>query len=157
MSNPRTKILSTEKKPIAIMESAKRFKRIFCFSVILLCLIKLSTYFLYNFVPLNQTSNRLEPFTKQNDAKSKNGVVGRIGRTIPMTPSPRKINPAKINKGLINAFIIPPAFQDENHVYDKKMTSSQKIIFNHFHHIEKQFFLSKGTPSFLVPLAIGPF
>ena len=72
----------------------------FCFSVIDLSFTKSSKYFLYSFVPLNQTSNFSEPFTKQNAANRNNGVVGNTGKTIPIIPNPRDKNPHNIKSHL---------------------------------------------------------
>lgn len=81
----------------AIILSAKTLRKIFCFSVMLRCLTKLSTCFLYNFVPLNHTSNFREPLAKQYAANNKNGVVGKTGRAIPKIPRNKQIKPAMTN------------------------------------------------------------
>jgi hypothetical protein len=50
----------------------------------------------------------LEPLAKQKEVRSKKGVVGRIGKAIPTTPSPRDIKPTSRYK-LFDIFIRPSA------------------------------------------------
>jgi hypothetical protein len=54
---------------------------------------------------------REEPFKKQKDAASKKGVVGSIGRTIPIIPRTRSINPAATNS-TFETVILPPYLAD---------------------------------------------
>ena len=68
----------------------------FCFNGIALSLTKSSKYFLYSFVPLNQRSNLSDPFTKKKAANRNNGVVGNIGKIIPIIPNPRNKKPSNI-------------------------------------------------------------
>ena len=63
------------------------------FKVIALFFSKLSKWFLYIFVPLNHLSNLSDPLTKQNAVNNKNGVVGNIGKIIPINPNPKEIKP----------------------------------------------------------------
>ncbi len=70
-------------------------------NVILLFLLKDSKLFLYNFVDLNQLFNLSDPFIKQKDAISKNGVVGNMGNIIPITPIIVNKNPKIINIAFI--------------------------------------------------------
>lgn len=86
-------MLSRIKKGIAIIASANNKIVVFCLNVIDLFITNSSKCFLYTFVPLNQTSNLLDPLTKQKDAKSKNGVVGNKGKIIPIIPINMKTNP----------------------------------------------------------------
>ena len=60
---------------------------------------------------MNQHSNRSEPLTKQNDAKSNSGVVGNKGKIIPKMPSPRAKNPIKIKINLTKLFMLAAPFQ----------------------------------------------
>lgn len=104
-----THSLSTDKNAIKIIISANKFNVIFCFLVILLFLTKSSKYFLYILVPLNHISNFREPFIKQKEANSNNGVVGTTGKTIPKSPKPRLTKPAMINNTFTNLLILPPS------------------------------------------------
>ena len=81
----------------AIIISAKVDIYIFCFKVIDLLSIKLSKYFLYILLDLNQASNLFAPLAKQYDVKSKNGTVGNIGSTVPIIPNKRDITPTITN------------------------------------------------------------
>ena len=58
-----------------------------------LILTKLSRCLLYNFVPVNHLWKRSEPFARQNDASSKNGVAGSTGSTTPTAPIPIERKP----------------------------------------------------------------
>jgi hypothetical protein len=58
------------------------------------------------FVPLNQISNRSEPFTKQKEANSNNGVVGNTGRMTPNSPKPKEIKPIMIYRNLITFLMV---------------------------------------------------
>lgn len=89
-------MLSIRKNGNAIMASAVRRIVHFCFNGIALSLTKSSKYFLYSFVPLNQRSNLSDPFTKKKAANRNNGVVGNIGKIIPMIPNPTNKNPRSI-------------------------------------------------------------
>ena len=79
---------------------------IFALSGIAFSLTKSSKYFLYSFVPLNQRSNFGDPFTKQNAARRKNGVVGKIGNTIPTIPKPTHKSPTNIKIQLRTVLLI---------------------------------------------------
>ena len=57
---------------------------------------KLSKCFLYIFVFINHVLNLSEPLAKQKDARSKNGVVCKTGRTTPIAPNANYINPTDI-------------------------------------------------------------
>ena len=105
-----TGMLSKIIKGIAIIASANNKMESLCFRVMALSLTKSSKYFLYSFVPLNQTSNFLDPFTKQKAANRNNGVVGKTGKTIPIIPNPRDKNPHNIKTALTIVFIIIISF-----------------------------------------------
>lgn len=45
---------------------------------------------------------RCEPRIKHAIANSKNGVVGKTGKNIPITPNTTAVIPTKLNKNLIN-------------------------------------------------------
>ncbi len=47
---------------------------------------------------MSQVFNRFDPRVKQKAANSRNGVVGRIGRGMPIIPSTKEMNPATIHK-----------------------------------------------------------
>jgi hypothetical protein len=55
--------------------------------------MKDSRCFLYRPVDKNQRLNRSDPLAKKNAAKSKKGVVGSTGKTVPIAPSPKKKKP----------------------------------------------------------------
>jgi hypothetical protein len=57
-------------------------------------------------VPLNQISNRSDPFTKQKDANSNSGVVGNTGRMTPNSPKPKEIKPIMIYIILITFLMV---------------------------------------------------
>ena len=71
--------------------------------------IKLSRWFLYSFVDKNQSLNFLDPFAKKKEARSKNGVVGKIGSTTPTAPMPKNKNPSDIYNAFISLFSIRPS------------------------------------------------
>lgn len=105
----RTNHLSTVKKAIAIILSANTFNTIFCLSVIVLLVTNPSKCFLYISVPLNQTANFSEPFTKQYDANKSNGVVGITGKMIPSIPTPKLKKPAQMNNNFVSFLIRSPS------------------------------------------------
>lgn len=74
-------------------------------------LINSSRCCLYIVVPLNHTSNLLDPFTKKYDARSRNGVVGINGNTIPTIPKLRKKNPNITNIIFFTFIGILPLFR----------------------------------------------
>ncbi len=99
----------------AIIASA--LKRIvnFCLRVISRRFTNPSKCFLYRLVPLNHRSNLFDPFTKKKEASISRGVVGMIGKTIPITPRPKKRNPKKIYKIFVTLFTkSPPFFHVQN-------------------------------------------
>ncbi len=96
--------LSLMMNGMAIMQSANRRIDSFCFNVISRFRTNPSRCFLYSRLSLNHTSNLFEPRIKQYDANRRSGVVGIIGRTMPIMPSPRDRKPARI-KSRRNGFL----------------------------------------------------
>ena len=98
--------MSIKNKGKAIITSAVNKIVHFCLSGMAFSLTKSSKYFLYSFVPLNQISNFGDPFTKQNAARRNNGVVGKIGNTIPTIPKPTHKSPTNIKIQLRTVLIM---------------------------------------------------
>jgi hypothetical protein len=99
-------ILSNIMSGIAIIQSANTLMVTFCLIVIALFLTNSSKCFLYSFVPLNQTSNLLDPLTKKKEANSNSGVVGSSGKITPNIPNPMNTKPKKIYKNFFNRTMI---------------------------------------------------
>ena len=95
------------KANVSIMEAGIR-QHNFVLSVIALEVTKLSSFFLYIAVLLNHLSSRSEPFAKQNAESSRNGVVGRMGRGIPVIPNPSEIKPPVIHLFHFHQFLLNP-------------------------------------------------
>lgn len=88
---------------------------------------------------LNHLSNFSDPLTKQKDANRRKGVVGKIGRTTPMTAHANAMNPTItkiifLNLSNANASLFYSSYINIclSIIYMEDALKTQEIIIVHF-------------------------